>query len=137
MAQAVADGLSQGGLSVQVMPLQAAHHSDVAAELLEAGALVVGSSTLNNQMLPAVAGLLSYLKGLRPKNLIGAAFGSYGWGGQAVRLVGQALGEMGVEVVDEGLRARFVPDSEALTQCRSLGTSVAAKLKTLQQTEGV
>ncbi len=132
MARAIADGLAHGGLNVRLMPLQASHHSDVASELLDAGALLVGSSTLNNQMLPAVAGLLTYLKGLRPKNLLGAAFGSYGWGGQAVGLVEQALGEMNVKIVEEGLRIRYVPDADGLTQCRTLGTRVAAKLRETQ-----
>ena len=129
MARAIADGLVHGGLQVEVMPLKAAHRSDVATELLDAGALLVGSPTLNNQMYPTMAGLMSYLKGLRPKGLIGAAFGSYGWGGQGVGQLDQALDDMGVKRVDKGLRVRYVPDGDALTSCHELGERVAARLK--------
>jgi len=129
MARAIADGLTQAGLHVEVMPLNASHRSDVATELLDAGALLVGSPTLNNQMYPTMAGLMTYLKGLRPKNLVGAAFGSYGWGGQAVGQLDEALDDMGVERVEKGLRVRYVPDSDALVSCRALGQRVAAKLK--------
>jgi flavorubredoxin len=129
MARAVADGLTHGGLQVEVMPLKAAHRSDVATELLEAGALLVGSPTLNNQMYPTMAGLMSYLKGLRPKGLIGAAFGSYGWGGQGVSQLDKALDDMGVERVEKGLRVRYVPDTDALASCHALGERVAATLK--------
>ncbi len=129
MARAIADGLAQGGLQVEVMPLKAAHRSDVATELLDAGALLVGSPTLNNQMYPTMVGLMSYLKGLRPQGLIGAAFGSYGWGGQGVAQLDKALDEMGVERVEKGLRVRYVPDGEALASCHALGQRVAARLK--------
>jgi flavorubredoxin len=128
MARAIAEGLAAGGIAVKSMPLGGSDRSDVAAEILEAGALLVGSPTINNQIYPTVAGLMVYLKGLRPRNLVGAAFGSYGWNGQAVAKLDEALLEMGVELTEEGLRVCYVPDQEALAECRSFGTRVAAKL---------
>jgi len=128
MAGAIAEGLAASGIGVKFMPLDGSDRSDVAAELLEAGALVVGSPTINNQIYPTVAGLMSYLKGLRPRNLVGAAFGSYGWNGQAVAKLDEELLEMEVELADEGLRVCYVPDEKALAECRSFGTRVAAKL---------
>jgi flavorubredoxin len=128
MAGAIAEGLASSGIGVKFMPLDGSDRSDVAAELLEAGALLVGSPTINNQVYPTVAGLVSYLKGLRPRNLVGAAFGSYGWNGQAVAKLDEALLEMGVELAEEGLRVCYVPDQQALAECRSFGTRVAAKL---------
>ena len=62
--------------------------------MLQSGALVVGSPTINNQMFPTVADLLSYVNGLKPANLIGAAFGSYGWSGEGVKMVNDTLREM-------------------------------------------
>jgi flavorubredoxin len=82
--------------------------SNVATEILDAGAVVVGSPTLNNNMYPTVADLLVYLKGLKPKNLVGAAFGSYGWSGEAVGQVRGMLEEMKIDLVDEGLRIKFL-----------------------------
>ena len=135
MGRAIAEGLTAGGIEVKLMPLSGSHRSDVAVELLEAGALVVGSPTMNNQMFPTVADLMTYLKGLRPKNLIGAAFGSYGWNGQAVANLDKALVEMGVELVEEGLRVHYVPDEQALADCRALGANVAARLNTISDQE--
>jgi flavorubredoxin len=129
MAQAVGDGLAAGGVSVKVMPLKSCHRSDVAAEILEAGALAVGTAELNNGMLPTVADVLSYLKGLKPRGLIGAAFGSYGWSGGAVGQVEAALREMKVELVGESVRVKYVPDAQDLARCAALGGLVAEKLK--------
>jgi len=129
MARAVAEGLLAGGAeSVKVMPLASCHRSDVATELLEAGALVVGSPTINNQMFPTVADLLVYLEGLKPRNLVGATFGSYGWSGEAVAKIEEWLGRMKVDLVAEGVKARYVPDAEALAACRTLGQTVGRAL---------
>ena len=97
MARAISEGLAAGGLHVKLMSMDEVHRSDVVYELLGAGALAVGSSTLNNHMLPNMADILTYLKGLKPKNLIGAAFGSYGWSGEAVKQIEEILAEMKVE----------------------------------------
>jgi len=129
MADAIAEGLRAGGAVVKVLPLAGTHRSDVVTELLEAGAVLVGSPTINNGLFPTVADMLTYLKGLKPANLIGAAFGSYGWGGNVVKQISETLRETGVEVVHEGVRVKYVPDDQALQQCYSLGLTVAEKLK--------
>ena len=128
MALAVADGLIAGGARVEVMKLRSAHRSDIATELLDAGALVVGSPTMNNNLFPTMADLLVYLKGLKPQGLIGAAFGSFGWSGESVKQLEEALSEMKVEIAAESVRAKYVPDGETLAACRALGEAVAAKL---------
>ena len=121
MARAVAEGLSQRGISVKVMSLEANHRSDVAYEILDAGILAVGSPTLNNNMFPTTADVLTYLKGLRPQNLLGAAFGSYGWSGESVKQIEAFLADMKVELPGESVRAKNVPDESMLVRCRELG----------------
>ncbi|HEY3315797.1 MAG TPA: flavodoxin domain-containing protein [Bacillota bacterium] len=129
MAKAIAEGLAAGGVDARLLPVDATHRSDIVTELLGAGALLVGSPTLNNNMLPKVADVMTYLRGLKPRNLMGTAFGSYGWSGEAVGQLKDILGEMKVEPVGDGLKVRHVPGDEALNQCRDLGIQVAEKLK--------
>ena len=128
MARAIADGLSTGGISVKVMSLSAYHRSDVATEIQNAGTLIVGSPTLNNTIFPTVADVLVYLKGLKPNNLFGAAFGSYGWSGEAVKQLEDMLDEMKVTRVAESVKINYVPDNDALILCYELGRQVAEKL---------
>ena len=104
------------------------HRSDVAYELLGASVLAVGSPTLNNHLLPNIADILTYLKGLKPKNLLGAAFGSYGWSGEAVKEIEEVLAEMKVEKAGEGIRVKNVPDAELLSRCYELGKTMAEKV---------
>lgn len=129
MAAAVEDGLLGEGAKVKVMRIRESHRSHVATEMLDAGALLVGTPTLNNGLYPTVADALAYLRGLRPKNRIGATFGSFGWGGEAPKLAADILADMRVELVAEPLRVQFVPDKQALLQCRDLGLLVAQRLR--------
>ncbi|MFH1081077.1 MAG: flavodoxin domain-containing protein [Pseudomonadota bacterium] len=128
MALAITEGLIAGGIEVKLMSMDACHRSDVAYELLDAGALIAGSSTLNNNMLPGMADVLTYLKGLKPKNLFGAAFGSWGWSGEAPRQIQEVLAEMKVELVGDPIQARHRPDKVVLARCCDLGRLIAEKL---------
>ncbi len=128
MALAIADGVMASGASARVLKLRAAHRSDIATELLDAGALIVGSPTINNNIFPTMADLLVYIKGLKPKGLIGAAFGSYGWSGESVKQLEEWLGSMGVELAAESVKAKYVPGEEILAACRAMGEAVAGKI---------
>jgi flavorubredoxin len=129
MAHAIGEGLVEGGASVKDMPLGVRHRSDVVAEILDAGALVVGTPTINNHMFPTVADLLTYVGGLKPKGLVGAAFGSFGWSGEGARQVKEHLAAMNVELVAGPLECKYVPRLEDLARCRALGAEVARRLK--------
>jgi flavorubredoxin len=129
MAKAVTDGLVAKGVTVKMMNLAANHRSDVMTEVLDAKAVILGSATLNNGMLPRMADMISYMKGLKPLNKIGAAFGSYGWSGEAPRLMATALKEMKFKVVGEGLGIQYAPTHELLTKCVELGREVARAMK--------
>jgi len=128
MANSIADGLAEAGADVKVMPLGPAHRSDVITELLEAGALLVGSPTINNQMFPTMADFLCYARGLKPQNLVGQVFGSYGWSGEACKQMTAELAAMKVEPVGEPVRVNYVPGEAALAQCRALGLAVGKRL---------
>jgi flavorubredoxin len=108
--------------------LRSWHRSDILTEVLDAGAIIIGSPTLNNNLFPTVSDILTYLKGLKPQNKVGAAFGSYGWSGEAVKLITKEMEEMKFKVVDPGVRVQFVPDKEALEACRELARKVAKEL---------
>ena len=127
MARAISEGLAAGGLRVKVMSMDEVHRSDVMYELLCAGAVAVGSPTLNNHMLPNMADILTYMRGLKPRNMIAAAFGSYGWSGEAVREIEEVLTEMKLEKAGEGIRVKNVPDAEALSRCYDLGKDMAGQ----------
>ncbi len=129
MAAAVADGLAEEGLSVTIMDLKANDHSDVMEEIQEAGAVCVGSPTHNNGILPKVADMLTYMKGLKPQNKVGCAFGSYGWSGESVKVITEYLTAMGMELPASPVKALYVPRHDVLAQCVELGRTVGKAVK--------
>jgi flavorubredoxin len=128
MAEAIVDALGHEGVDAKPMHLRKWHRSDIMTEVLDAGAVVVGSPTLNNGMFPTVSDFLTYMKGLKPQNKIGASFGSYGWSGEAVKLINGELEGMKFKVIDPGVRVAYVPDKEALQACHELGKNIAKEL---------
>jgi flavorubredoxin len=64
------------------------------------------------------------MKGLKPKNKIGAAFGSYGWSGEAVKLIEKELEDMKIELVQPGLKVQFVPEKPVLDACHEFGRKI-------------
>lgn len=129
LAKAIGDAISSEGVSVKMMNLAVNHRSDVMTEVLEARALVFGSPTLNNGILPRMADFLSYLKGLRPKGKLGAAFGSFGWSGEAVKHMNEAMEAMEIEILDPGLKVKNVPSATHYDQCKELGLKIARAVK--------
>lgn len=128
MARAISEALAQAGIKVKLLSMNETHRSEVVYEVLNAGALIVGSPTLNNNILPQMADVMTYLKGLKPANLIGAAFGSYGWSGESVKDLEGMLKEMKVEIAAEAVSVKNVPDSGVLEKCSELGKKIAAEL---------
>ncbi|MFC1839316.1 FprA family A-type flavoprotein [Thermodesulfobacteriota bacterium] len=128
MAIAIVESLGEEGVDARPMHLRKWHRSDIITEALDAGAIIVGSPTLNNNIFPTLGDILAYMKGLKPKNKVGAAFGSYGWSGEAVKLITAALEEMKFDIVEPGVKILYVPDEDGLDACRELGKRIAEKL---------
>jgi flavorubredoxin len=129
MAEAIAEGLFEEGVEHRVFHLAVADRNEVLTEIFRSHALVIGSPTLNNGILPTVSPLLEDLKGLRFRNKIGAAFGSYGWGGEAVKRIEEHLENARIPLITPGVRAKWQPDGEALAACKALGKQVAEAVK--------
>ncbi len=129
MAEAITDGLAEGGVTALPMALRKFDRSDIMTDVLDAKAIIVGSPTLNNNLFPTIADFLTYMKGLRPKNRIGAAFGSYGWSGESVKIIEKELTAMKMDLPLPGLKVQYVPDEEALKECYEYGKKIALAIK--------
>ena len=129
MADAVAEGLASEGVRADLYNFAIRDRNDIVAEMLTAKAVIVGSPTFNRGFLPALAPVFEDLKGQRYINKVGAVFGSYGWSGEAVKLIEERMRAAGIDLVAEGLRVKFTPTAEELEDCRALGRQVAEAIK--------
>ncbi|HTY21852.1 MAG TPA: FprA family A-type flavoprotein [Desulfomonilaceae bacterium] len=130
MAKAISAGISKAGVENKLIHVRKNHYSDIVKEILTAKVLAIGSPTINEGVFPSVAQILSYVKGLRPLNKKGVAFGSYGWGGEALEAINNEMRASGIEVVEPGLGVVYVPMREDLESCFELGERIAAYART-------
>ena len=129
MAYAICSGLEENGVPTRIMSVKQNHHSAVMTELADCGAVIAGSPTHNNTILPLMAAQLTYMKGLRPLNRIGGAFGSYGWSGEGPKYLHEQLAAMNMEMPAEPVKCTWRPDHETLKACHQMGATIAEALK--------
>ncbi len=129
MARAIAEGIISQGIEVKLLKLRATSNTDAVTEVLEAKAVVVGSPTLNNQMFPTVSSFLTYITGLKPKGKLWSFFGSFGWGGGAVRDMTEMAKKAGFQIQETSVEVKYIPDEEDLKKCFDFGQQIAQKIK--------
>jgi len=128
LAYALASGFEEEGIDVKIRNIQKTPFSDIITDILEAEIIAIGSPTLNNNMLPSVGGFITYLKGLRPKKRIGFVFGSYGWGGQAVKLMEDFLKDLAWDFPEKSLNINYIPNDKDLELIKNKGKKIAKKI---------
>ncbi len=130
LAEAIAKGITEASPSTEVRVHNVAKtdKNDIITDVFRSKAILMGSPTVNKGVLNAVAGILEEIKGLRFKGKKAAAFGCYGWSGEAVKLLSGNLADCGFEVVDGGLSTLWEPDGAILEAAFAYGKAFAAKL---------
>jgi flavorubredoxin len=130
MAEQIAAGIKEADnqVTIKLYNLAKTDKNDAITEIFKSKAILMGSPTINNGILVSVAALLEEIKGLKFKNKKAGAFGSYGWSGEAVKIVSERLNESGFEIVDEGLRLNWSPDEESKRSCREYGRTFVQSL---------
>jgi len=130
IAEAIADGIRAAAPATIVKIFNAAREdkNDILTEAFRSKAVLVGSPTINNGYSYAIAGIMEMMKGLKFKKKKAAAFGSYGWSGEAPKLIAEHLAAAGLELIAEPCRALWVPDDDALTQATEFGKTLAGAL---------
>ena len=129
LARAIAEGINSEGFTPLLTLIPHGDRSDIMAELLEAKGILVGSSTMHNDVLPTLAPILSDFEVLKPKGKKAAAFGSYGWGGGAVKRIQESMERGKMEIVMEPFTVKWVPTEEELKNAVEFGRAFAKAVK--------
>ena len=128
LADAIADGIRSRDVEITVADLAVNDRSAIMTEVAASGIVAFGAPTMNNRMYPAMADVLCYVRGLRPQNKLGFAFGSYGWSGEGAKQIAAELEAMGMEQVVEPLQVKYMPTPEELEKARAAGVALADAL---------
>ncbi len=128
MAKAILEGVKDNGVEVKLYDITVSDRTEIITELLDAKGLIVGSSTHDNNILPTIAGFLDFVKGLKIKNRYGAAFGSYGWSGESVKIVEEILRLSGIEIIVPSISIKYMPSEEDIKLCYTFGENFVKKI---------
>jgi anaerobic nitric oxide reductase flavorubredoxin len=127
MAESIAEGITSVNKDVAVKLINSAKSdkNDIVVEAFKSKIVLMGSSTINNGVLSSTASILEMLKGFRFRGKKAAAFGSYGWSGEATKIMTEELEKGGFEIINSGIKELWNPDEDALNRCRDFGKSIA------------
>jgi flavorubredoxin len=131
MAEAIANGIevADPDVTVKLFNVARSDKNDVITEIFKSKAVLIGSPTVNKGILSAAAALLEQMGGLRFQNKKAAAFGCYGWSGEATKVISERLKEGGFQVLNDGIVAKWNPNDEAIENCILFGKDVAVNVK--------
>jgi flavorubredoxin len=128
MAEAVAKGSSLPGVFVTLCHINHASSSDIRDLMEESDALIFGTPTINRDIPKPMWDVLSYLSSVSLKGNIGGIFGSYGWSGEACRMLEERLKGMNFKLPLPFVRVPFLPKPEAIAECEALGRGIAEEV---------
>ncbi|MDT8441149.1 MAG: FprA family A-type flavoprotein [Desulfuromonadales bacterium] len=126
MAAAVSEGLAGKGFEVQEMRMCELRDGDLRDELELADLVLVGTPTINRDAPPQVWHALSLFSLVTPKASVAGVFGSFGWSGEAVKMVEERLKGLRFKLPVESLCFRFQPTGDDFDRCREFGRAMAA-----------
>jgi len=130
MAQQLAEGLKRAGdVDVDLLDIENTLLGDLEEHVVRADGILVGSPTINQNTLLPVYKLFAVISPIRDKGKPAAAFGSFGWSGEAVGLIESHLKNLKLKVVAEGAKARFLPNNEESDKLISFGENFASFLR--------
>lgn len=129
MAQAIRTGAEEvAGVRVSLYDMEGGD-TDLFIDLVEdADGILVGSPTINGDAVKPAWDLVSSFARINVKGKLAGAFGSYGWSGEAVRMLEDRMRGLKMRVPLDGVRVKLIPSAEELESCRAFGQRLGEHL---------
>jgi flavorubredoxin len=127
IAQAIGEGVRSviPDAMVDVQDIETTPLGELDEKIARSQAIVVGCPTINQNILLPVYKLFALLNPSRDKGKIGGAFGSYGWSGEASKLIYANLKNLKLELPEESMFVKFTPHAPQIEQAREYGALIA------------
>jgi NADH oxidase (H2O-forming) len=122
MAEQIAEGMEEtGNIKVVLLDIETISLGDLETAIVMSDAILVGSPTINQNTLLPVYKLFSAINPIRDKSKIAGAFGSYGWSGEAPRIIIDVLRNLKLRIFEDTALAKFNPGDEKATILKEYG----------------
>lgn len=129
LAKKIEEGIhSIGGFKVELFDVIHHNINDIVSSIEKSHGVIFGSPTINGDALKPILDILISLNPIVHGRKTAAAFGSYGWSGEAVSNIENRLKQLKMDIFSPGLRVNFKPSEEDLTHAYHFGQSFAQKI---------
>ena len=129
IAEKIAEGIQEfADIEVVVQDIEKVSIGDLDEQITLSSGLIVGSPTINQNILLPIYKLFALINPLRDKGKLAAAFGSYGWSGENRQMIETNLRNLKLNLFDEGIFVKFTPDADEVQKCIDYGKSFAEAL---------
>lgn len=129
LADKIGEGIRMAGdFNVEILDIEKATIGELDQKVAESTAIIVGSTTINQNILLPVYKLFSVINPLRDKGKIAGGFGSYGWSGESKDLIKSNLENLKLKYQGEGVFVKFTPDEEEQQQALAYGKAIGEAL---------
>lgn len=130
MAEKITEGIKNVvNYNVNLVDIENIKLGELEELIVKSNAILIGSPTINQNTLLPIYKMFALINPIRDKNKKAAAFGSYGWSGEAVKLIENHLRALKLNVVIDGLPSRFVPHDGKGEQLVEFGEKFAKSLQ--------
>jgi len=129
MAAYISQGIkSTGDVNVIMADIENISLGELEEKIVASDAILIGSPTINQNTLLPVYKMFALLNPIRDKGKYAAAFGSYGWSGEAVNLIENHLRNMKFNIICQSLAAKFNPNTIKAEQFVEFGKRFALEV---------
>ncbi|EOD00025.1 FprA family A-type flavoprotein [Caldisalinibacter kiritimatiensis] len=129
LAEKIAEGIKEAGdIDVDVVDIEMMNILELEERVEKSTAIIIGSPTINQNILLPIYKLFAVINPITNRGKLAAAFGSYGWSGEGVKIIESHLKNLKLKIIEGGPRIQFVPYEEALNKCVEFGKEFGEKL---------
>jgi NADH oxidase (H2O-forming) len=131
MAEQIAEGIeATKGIKVRLLDIENIAMGELESEIVLTDAILVGSPTINQNTLLPVYKLFSMINPLRDRSKIGGSFGSYGWSGEAPKIIIENLRNLKLRIFEDTAAQKFYPGDEKASLLKEWGKRFAEFVST-------
>jgi NADH oxidase (H2O-forming) len=128
IAEAIAEGVRETGVEADLCDIEKMPASELGDKISQASAIIVGTPTINQNILPPIYTLFALCTPLRDKGKLAGCFGSYGWSGEAAKQLESGLINLKFSFVPGGIFCKFTPSEDELLNAKKWGTDFGKKM---------
>ena len=129
IAEKIAEGIRQSGdIEVVVCDIEKTDLAFIDDNISRSTGLLIGSPTINKNTLLQIYQMFAVINPLRDKGKLAAVFGSYGWSGEATKIIHDNLANLKLKMFEEDFSIRFTLHENGFSACVDFGKRFGTQL---------